>query len=349
MKSRQVTDAATAPFVFESITKTDDGRVLFTFSKATMEEATTVIECLPLMIQHEMHLDPSCFLSLNFMKMCQGNYYNPLSRTGITAVAACLTEEVQVDKNLKHRIPQAIREASAQEIELLFKRTENKMFTFHNDSDLASIAKSIASYKLPDYGQPKTVKQITDLQTLLQTHHLTTDNDEEVSALSDTSQLSFDSKASKNRYEIERRADQMANHKVVESMYHLKMKQGFTLLQAGALTPELAWQLELPYDDILQTYGTVSSDAEHEPMDEADVFDQSVHSSEIIDEEEMDDPLEIALPDPDDIVNADETSSANEDELGDDMEQDEDSTDTPLRGSPNKSMAAGSHKAGNSQ
>jgi hypothetical protein len=108
MKSRRVTDASDAPFVFESINNTDDGRVLFTFSQATMEEATTILECLPLMIQHEMHLDPSCFLTLNFMKLCQGNYYNPLSRTGVTAVAACLTDEVKMNNNPKHRIPHAI-------------------------------------------------------------------------------------------------------------------------------------------------------------------------------------------------------------------------------------------------
>jgi hypothetical protein len=69
MKSRRVTDATNAPFVFESINNMDDGHIHFTFLKATMKEATTVLDCLPLVIQHEMHLDPSCFLRLHFMKM----------------------------------------------------------------------------------------------------------------------------------------------------------------------------------------------------------------------------------------------------------------------------------------
>ena len=224
-----------------------------------MEEATTILECLPLMIQHEMHLDPSCFLTLNFMKLSQGNYYNRLSRTGVTAVAACLTEEVKVNTNPKHRIPNAIRTATAQEMENIFKRTENKMFSFQDDSDLASIANSIASHKLPEVLLPRTVEQVTNLQTLLETHHLQTEKDEEMSALSDSSNLSFDSKASKNRYEIERRADQMANKKVDESMYQMKVKQGLTLLQTGILTPELAGQLELPYEAILSAYRQIDT------------------------------------------------------------------------------------------
>lgn len=77
MKSRRVEDAAAAPYVFESINKTDDGRVLFTFLEVTiMEEATTILDCLPLVIQHEMHLDPPCFLTDSFIKNCRGNYYS---------------------------------------------------------------------------------------------------------------------------------------------------------------------------------------------------------------------------------------------------------------------------------
>jgi hypothetical protein len=105
MKSRRVEDAESAPYVFESINNTDDGRVLFTFSEATMDEATTVLDCLPLVIQHEMHLDPPCFLSDLFIKRCRGCYYNPLSRTGVTAVAACLEDEVKLEINPKNRIP----------------------------------------------------------------------------------------------------------------------------------------------------------------------------------------------------------------------------------------------------
>jgi hypothetical protein len=99
------------------------------------------------------------------------------------------------------------------------------MFNFHDDSDLASIANSIASHKLPDVNTTQTTEQITNLQTLLQTHHLSNNNDEEISALSDTSNLSFDSKASKHRYEIEQRADQMASKKIDESMYQLKLNK----------------------------------------------------------------------------------------------------------------------------
>lgn len=74
MKSRRIEDAEAAPYVFESINKTDDGRVLFTFSEATMDEATTILDCLSLVIQHEMHLDLPCFLSDHLIKQCQGSY-----------------------------------------------------------------------------------------------------------------------------------------------------------------------------------------------------------------------------------------------------------------------------------
>lgn len=347
MKSRRVTDASNAPFVFESINNTDDGRVLFTFSKTTMEEATTVIECLPLVIQHEMHLDPSCFLTLNFMKMCQGNYYNPLSRTGVTAVAACLTDEVKANTNLKHRIPQAIRSASAQEMEHLFKRTENRMFSFPDDSTLASIANSIASHKLPDFDVPQSVEQVTNLQTLLQTHHLSSVNDEELSALSETSNVSFDSKVSKNRYEIERRADQMATKKVDDTVHQLKVKQGLTLLQAGILTEELAMQLELPYADIIAL-------SANPPLMTATV-EENVQSDAT-----MDDPRVTELPDSEVSSSAhgtDDSGEMSEDEKeisgSNDFDHDEDSdmgsADTQIRGSPNKTKVTGDHNAGSTK
>jgi hypothetical protein len=249
-----------------------------------------------------------------------------------------LTDEIKVDKNPKQRIPQAIRAASAQEIEKLFKRKENKMFTFNDDSNLASIAQSIASHKLPDIDAPRTVEQISSLQTLLQTHHLSMDKDEEMSALSDSSNLSFDSKTSKNRYEIERRADQMATKKLDESMHQLKLKQGLTLLQAGVLTRELATQLELPYDDIVSS---------QHPMEQA----MSDHQSDRIN---TPDPLTTDLPDSDQMESSSSdhedldnmSDDSEESEIGDD-ESDSISEDTPLRGSPNKSKAAGGHNTGN--
>jgi hypothetical protein len=335
IRSRRVDDAEKAPFVFESINRTNDDRVLFTFSKATMEEATTVIECLPLVIQHEMHLDPSCFLSLNFLKMCQGNYYNPLSRTGVTAVAACLSDEVKIDKNPKHRIPRAIRKATAKEIEYLFKRKENKMFTFHDDSDLASIAHSIASYHLPEVIKSKATEQITNLQLLLQTHHLQDDKGDTVSAISDSSSLTFDSKLSKNKYEIERRADLIVSQRVDESVYQMKIKQGINLLQAGALTPELAQALELPYEDILRLHKD-ALEGQPKPQEQLEMntgntaetseIPQSIDSDsdQFLDVE--DSPLNSQLPDSD---------------LSDD-----DSAATPLRGSPDKSKAPGGLNAG---
>lgn len=252
MKSRRFEDATSAPYVFESINNTDDGRVLFTFSENTMDEATTILDCLPLVIQHEMHIDPPCFLTDDFIKGCLGNYYNPLTRTGITAVAACLEDEVHPTTNPKHRIPEALRAASAKEIEQIFKRTENKLFSFSDDADLASLAESMASHKLPEKGLPRGMPKITDLQQLLETHHLATTKNEEVSVLSESSGLSFDSKTSKNRFEIERRADQMAIKKVDESIYNFKIKQGLTLAQSGILTQTLAVSMELPYDDIMR-------------------------------------------------------------------------------------------------
>lgn len=349
MKSRRVTDAANAPFVFESINNTDDGRVLFTFSKATMEEATTILDCLPLVIQHEMHLDPSCFLTLHCLKMCQGSYYNPLSRTGVTAVAACLTEEITANNNPKHRIPQAIRSASAQEMEQLFKRTENRMFTFSDDSSLTSIANSIASYKLPECDVIKSVSQVTNLQTLLQTHHLSSGNDEELSALSETSNLSFDSKASKNRYEIERRADQMAAKKVDDTVYQMKFKQGLSLLKTGLLTEELAYHLELPYTDIMATSQTIHSSKPTDRLPHldpimADSCVAELPGSEMSFSGDSIDNME----DRSDNVSKTGEDMSDEDDNTDNMEEDADigSVDTQLRGSPNKNKVTGNHNAG---
>jgi hypothetical protein len=144
-----------------------------------------------------MHIDPPCFLTDQFIKNCRGNYYNPLTRTGVTAVAACLEEETPALFNPKRRIPEAIRSASARDIEHIFKRKENRMFSFPIDSDLASLAESLSSHKLPDKGLPRNMPKIADLQKLLQTHHLSMHKDEEVSVLSDSSSLSFDSKTSK--------------------------------------------------------------------------------------------------------------------------------------------------------
>jgi hypothetical protein len=247
-----------------------------------------------------------------------------------TAVAACLEDEITPNKNLKHRIPKAIRKASAKEIEHLFKRKENKMFSFNDDSDLASIANSIASYKLPEETTRMNAPRISDLQTLLQTHHLHEDKDDVISALSDSSILSFDSKASKNRYEIERRADQMASKKADLSIHQLKVKQGLTLMQSGALTKELAHALELPYEEIVSIHSSqgqqdqILSEVGVDDPDPANALEQMMDTTieNLVDLPDSD-PLAIHLPHSDDS-----------------------STDTPLRGSPNKNVAPGSQNAG---
>jgi hypothetical protein len=246
-----------------------------------------------------------------------------------------LSDEVKIDKNPKHRIPRAIRKATAKEIEYLFKRKENKMFTFHDDSDLASIAHSIASYHLPEVIKSKATEQITNLQLLLQTHHLQDDKGDTVSAISDSSSLTFDSKLSKNKYEIERRADLIVSQRVDESVYQMKIKQGINLLQAGALTPELAQALELPYEDILRLHKD-ALEGQPKPQEQLEMntgntaetseIPQSIDSDsdQFLDVE--DSPLNSQLPDSD---------------LSDD-----DSAATPLRGSPDKSKAPGGLNAG---
>lgn len=337
MKSRRVENATDAPYLFESINMTDDGRVLCSFAKVNTEEATTVLDCLPLMIQQEMHLDPSCFLNQSFMKSSIGSYYNPLTRTGFTAFAACLQDDIKPQHNPKQRIPKGIRNASAVAIEHIFKRKENKMFTFMDDSDLASIAGSIASYKIVTTSEkPSSEEHITNLQMLLQTHHLGKTALDDVSNLSDGSSLSFDSKASKNKYEIERRADQMASKQVEHTVRQLKMQQGLKLLSSGVLTKELATTLDLPYEEILK--------ASQQP-------DIPIPNSIIVDEVYLDaqanDPLVMVLPDSimDDEVYLDAQAS---DPLVTVLpDSDNDSDATPIRKSPHKNMAADGHNVGN--
>jgi len=82
-----------APFVFESVNKTDNGQVLITYLQQNTDEACTILDNLPLFIQYEMHLDPIFFLSIDCICLCQGNYYNPLTRTRITTVAQSLTDQ----------------------------------------------------------------------------------------------------------------------------------------------------------------------------------------------------------------------------------------------------------------
>lgn len=280
-----------------------------------MEEATTVLDCLPLMIQHEMHLDPSCFLSQMFMKTNIGSYYNPLTRTGFTAIAASLQDDIPVAPNLKHYIPKEVQNASAKVIEHLFKRKENKMFTFSDDADLASIAGSIASYiGTTEIQQHSSSENIVNLQMLLQTHHLGKLDKDEVSNLSDGSGLSFDSKTSKNKYEIERRADQLALKKTDDKILQLKIQQGISLLKVGSFTRELADTLDIPYDEVLK----FSSSQQQDPTPPL-----SIIVDEVFLDAQMEDPLKSQLP-----------------------ESDEDSDVTPVRKSPNKLMAAGGQNIG---
>lgn len=229
------------------------------------------------------------------------------TRTGLTAIATCLEDEIPAKFNPKVRIPEAICSASAKEIEHIFKRKENKMIFFPTDSDLASLAESLASYEPPSKGLPRNAPKISNLQKLLQTHHLSLHKDEEISLLSDTSGLSFDSKTSRNRYEIERRADQMTNKKVNDSIHQLKITQGINLVKAGVLTKELATTMELPYDDIvmricLDTNNTTpESNNEASPVaqgiEEAMRTDELQHTNKIISIDE--DPLHQSLPDSD--------------------------------------------------
>jgi hypothetical protein len=222
------------------------------------------------------------------------------------------------------------------------------MFSFPLDSDLASLAESLASHKLPEKGLPRQQPQISDLQKLLQSHHLAAKGDDEISMLSDSSGLSFDSKTSRNRFEIERRANQMATKKVLDSMYQMKVQQGIKLLQAGALSEELATMMELPYKDILQQY-----DKMKESTREA-----SESNTETIAQEQPDNTSQLEndhLSSQDDINDATltngETINIDDDplqhELPDsDISDDDHSADTQVRGSPNKQLAPGSHNAG---
>lgn len=322
IKSRRTDDADKATYVFESINKTDDDRVLFTFSKSNLEEATTILDCLPLFIQHEMHLDPSSFLDNIFIKTSIGSYYNPLTRTGYTSIAACLQEDTQIQPNPAHRIPEAIRKASASDIELIFKRKENKMFTFPEDTDLASVAGTIASFQALSPNESDTAqRKITNLQMLLQTHHLGKNSNDEVSNLSDGSGLSFDSKTSKNKYEIDRRATQLASKQVEQTVLQMKIQQGLKLLETGHLTKELAITLELPYDDILDKaktlQNTVIPSQKSTPTPE----------EEFVDAMTTDNPANLELPESDN-------------------ESDNDSDTTPVMTSPNKTTAAGSQNVG---
>jgi hypothetical protein len=245
------------------------------------------------------------------------------------------------------------------------------------------LANSIASYKLLETA-PHTTKHITDLQTLLQTHHFHPQQEEDMSALSDNSHFSFDSKTSKNRYEIDRRAAQVAQEQITQTVYQLKLQQGIILLQSGALSRELALKLELPYKDILKSQSTNTSssevqEADHdEGDDDQDMDDEDdkkpsaaavvIHITQANEDAEMQDghPSFLPLPDPesspnddDDGTNDDESADSTNDSDSDGSddshssfpssnmdESDNDSEDTPRRGSPHKLLATGSQNAG---
>jgi hypothetical protein len=115
--SRMHDNITEAPFVFESVNKTDNGQVLITYLQQNTDEACTILDNLPLFIQYEMHLDPIFFLSIDCICLCQGNYYNPLTRTRITTVAQSLTDQWVIEPNTRMRIPQGIHHATPQELE----------------------------------------------------------------------------------------------------------------------------------------------------------------------------------------------------------------------------------------
>jgi hypothetical protein len=246
IKSRRTADLKAATYVFESIIKTDDGRVLISYLNQNADEACTILENLPLFIQHEMNLDPSFFLSPTFLRSCQGNYYNPLTRTGITAVAQSLIEQPTTETNLRLRIPKGIRTSTAKQLEEIFKRRENCMFSF-TDDDLRSLAESVSSYKVIPEKSVQEVEAVMNLQTLLSTHYLHGHSKDEVSVLSDGSNFSFDSQTSRARYEIEKRADV----KVQEALLLSQLQQGATLYKLGQLTPEVAMALNIDIQAVL--------------------------------------------------------------------------------------------------
>lgn len=246
IKSRRTADLKAATYVFESIIKTDDGRVLISYLNQNADEACTILENLPLFIQHEMNLDPSFFLLPTFLRSCQGNYYNPLTRTGITAVAQSLIEQPTTETNLRLRIPKGIRTSTAKQLEEIFKRRENCMFSF-TDDDLRSLAESVSSYKVIPEKSVQEVEAVMNLQTLLSTHYLHGHSKDEVSVLSDGSNFSFDSQTSRARYEIEKRADV----KVQEALLLSQLQQGATLYKLGQLTPEVAMALNIDIQAVL--------------------------------------------------------------------------------------------------
>jgi hypothetical protein len=247
IKSRRHADLKSAPYVFESVNKTDDGRVLFSFVTNNADEACTILENLPLFIQHEMHLDPSFFLSSTLLHSSQGNYYNPLTRTGITAVARSLTENKKTETNLRSRIPKGIRSSSAQQLEELFKRKENCMFSFKEEDNLHSLAESVSSYKVIPEKSVREVEAVMSLQTLLSTHYQQGHQKEDISVLSDGSSFSFDSQTSRARYEIEKRAET----KVQEALKISQLQQAVTLHKIGQLSQEVAIALNINMQEVM--------------------------------------------------------------------------------------------------
>lgn len=246
LKSRRHSDMNSAPFVFQSINKTDDGRVLFTYHKNNSEEAGTILDNIPLFIQHEMHLDPIFFVATNMLKMCQGNYYNPLTRTGRTVIAKSLIDQEEVTPNLRLRIPKGIRNSSVKEFKKIFKK-ENGMFNFSEDTDLESLAETVASFKKESEKVVVDLSSVMDLQTLLRSHHLSNSKSDEVSMLSSSSELSFDSKTSRARYEIEKRAEDKAQMKINQCLQERSFQQGLELYHKGLLTEQLATFLAIDF------------------------------------------------------------------------------------------------------
>jgi hypothetical protein len=141
----------------------------------------------------------------------------------------------------------------------------------------------------------------------------------------------------------------MANKKVDDSIYQLKIKQGLNLLQAGVFTVELAATMELPYDEIMKIHSESQADltVSPEPKDDGQHKNkENTIESEVVPPHLMcnmnqtsisipgeDDPCQQALP----------ASDHSDDAL---MSDGDDSVATQVRGSPNKQTAAGSHNAG---
>jgi hypothetical protein len=335
LKSRKY--AGENMLVFESVTVTDKQELLLTFKKHTAEEALAIAELIPLFIKHEMQVDPMFYCFPSLLQVGHDGYYNPLLRSGFLGLLKN-TQEKKSEVSKKVGLPEFCRSMSGSELVKVFKCpgfSSLPMIADFEEDDLASLANTIATSpnpeKLPEAG-------MVGLESLLREANLieTSKSADEISEISNTS---FDSKGSFNRFQINERAQVLAKQ-IQKKQAMQDLIQAFksdqvsdferdTYCKVGNFSKE---EFKAAFPKEFQEIWSVREDFDSSEDEILEIPESGEDENEIMMENQME-STELNTMDEDISLSSSEESDEAE-------ETDNDSSSTPKRGSPSKTVGA---------